>query len=137
MYNSPLICCHYFEIYNGISNENNIENKHDYILNEVLKSAPLFISRLYNLAVEIYENGKEMTVVNIEEYNIVNPEQETIDELNFLKDVTENDACKNILKQEIDKKILKYTPNIFNFFREINDIFTLLELKRSKTRMQY
>ena len=127
------------EIYSQECQDRNIENKNEYISKRMLENAPAFIINLYNLSVEIYENGHEIeSEVDPEnEFSIVNPKQETIDELNFLKDVTTNEECKEILQEKIDELILKYKPKEFDFLEEIRDIFVLLELKNSKTRMQY
>jgi hypothetical protein len=127
------------EIYSQECQDRNIGNKNEYISKRMLENAPAFIINLYNLSVEIYENGHEIEKdVDPEDiFSLINPKQETIDELNFLKDVTKNEECKEILQEKIDDLILKYKPKEFDFLEEIRDIFVLLELKNSKTRMQY
>ena len=151
--NNPYVLNSMFSLYNicneiysqdckeGNCKEGLIENKNEYISKCILGNAPAFITNLYNISVEIYENeNKTEMEIDIDpenEFSIINPKQETIDELNFLKDVTKNEECKEILQENIDELIFKYNPKEFDFFEDIKEIFLLLELKNSKTRMQY
>ena len=97
---------------------------------------PAFIVHLYHIGVEIYENNKPMDN-DFVDYNFINPEQETIDELKRLHNITSNQSCKDILMREINKLIMDNCPQIFNFLNEIKSVFNLLEIKRKKTHMQY
>ena len=143
--NNPIVlncifAVYYIQNYFFENKTGNINMKDYPIYGKDLKSTyntPAFISQLYHIGVEIYQNNKSMSNEDFEDYNFINPEQETIDELKRLHDITSNQSCKDILMREIDKLIMDNCPQVFNFFAELKSVFGLVEIKRKRTQMQY
>ena len=92
---------------------------------------PIYIRHLYRIGVIMYENDD----YNIDGYNIVNSEQETIDELVRLMNITSNESCKKIINLEIDKLILENSPN--NLFNDIKDMLYFMKSCGKQTKMEY
>ena len=134
-----IFAVYYIQNYFFENKTGNVNVKDYHVFGKDIRSTyniPAFISQLYYIGVEIHENNKPMND-DFVDYNFINPEQETIDELKRLHDITSNQSCKNILTQEIDKLIMDNCPQVFNFLKEIKIVFDLLEMKRKKTQMQY